>query len=147
MLDERGDVDGAKRLYQKAIEAEDSVADAYCNLGIIAFGEEEFTEAVDFLTLSLRENPRHYQAHFNLANVYAEIGNTKLAQCHYQLAVKMKPDFSSAYFNLGLTLASLQKYSDAEQALRRYLELVDPQEQQPALDLIRTVQALSELQN
>lgn len=147
LLDERGDSEGAKKLYQKAIERKESVDDAYCNLGIIAFGEEKFAEAVDYLTMCLSKNPRHYQAHFNLANVYAEIGNMSLARQHYRICIRINPDFVSAYFNLGLTLASFEEYDAAVKALRTYLDLADFDDQQPALELIQQMQALADIQD
>jgi tetratricopeptide (TPR) repeat protein len=81
MLDEQGD-DRAREHYLKAIEAGDSVADAYCNLGIIESEKQNNIEAIDCFTKSLKEDPRHFEAHYNLANLYAEIGNLPLAKIH-----------------------------------------------------------------
>src|SRR5262245_57005577 len=50
--DERGERKEAKKLYLKAIDQGDSLADAYCNLGIIEWQEGNQTKAVDHFTLA-----------------------------------------------------------------------------------------------
>src|SRR5688572_2681487 len=58
MLDERGDPKAAE-LYKKAIEEQDCVADAHCNLGIIESQKGHAAKAFDCFTTSLKYNPRH----------------------------------------------------------------------------------------
>ena len=67
MMDEQGDTKTARLLYQKAINDNDSAADAYCNLGIIESQEGNYPKAIDNFTLALKKDPRHYEAHYNLA--------------------------------------------------------------------------------
>src|SRR5687768_3887309 len=47
MLDEQGDTKGARVQYMKAINEGDSLADAYCNLGIIESQENNHPKAID----------------------------------------------------------------------------------------------------
>ena len=68
-----------KQEYLKAIESKDSIADAYCNLGILESQDKNYSKAIDCFTLCLKEDPRHFEAHYNLANLYAEIGNFMFA--------------------------------------------------------------------
>lgn len=124
MLDEQGD-NRASLQYQKAIDAGDSVADAYCNLGIIESGKQNYTKAVDCFTRALKTDPRHFEAHYNLANVYAEIGNLALAKIHYQVSIEIEPTFPNSYFNLGITLAMGKEVEEAIQSLLTYKSLVD----------------------
>src|SRR5687767_2931506 len=69
MWDERGDPKAAE-LYAKAIDQEDCVADSFCNLGIIESQKGNTVKAFDCFTTSLKYNPRHSEAHYNLANLY-----------------------------------------------------------------------------
>ena len=92
MLDEQGDY-RAHDHYLKAIEAGDSVADAYCNLGILESENKHTIEAIDCFTKSLKEDPRHFESHYNLANLYAEIANLALAKIHYQMSITLAPEF------------------------------------------------------
>jgi len=137
MLDDRGDKNAARRQYLKAIEQHDSAADAYCNLGILESQDGNYPRAIDCFTKSLKENPRHYEAHYNLANLYAEVGNLALAKVHYEIAIELEPGFQNCYFNLGLTLAMLREYKGAVKALMQYREIAPDDDQSIVDDLIR----------
>lgn len=138
MLDEQGD-NRARAQYIKAIEAGDSVADSYCNLGILESEKKNYVEAIDCFTKSLKEDPRHFEAHYNLANLYAEIGNLPLAKLHYQMSITIEPEFPNSYFNLALTLAMNKEVEEAIQSLLTYRNLVEPEERRLAEDLINTL--------
>jgi tetratricopeptide (TPR) repeat protein len=122
LLDEHGDA-RAKDFYLKAIKEFDSVPDAFCNLGILESKARNHTKAVDCFTLSLKEDPRHFESHYNLANLYAELGNLPLAKVHYQISISIEPDFPNSYFNLGLTLAMNREIEEAVQSLIAYKRL------------------------
>jgi tetratricopeptide (TPR) repeat protein len=138
MLDEQGDHRAADH-YLKAIESGDSVADAYCNLGILESENNNFVAAIDCFTKSLKEDPRHYESHYNLANLYAEIGNLPLAKVHYQMAITIEPEFPNSYFNLALTLVMNKEVEEAIQSLLIYRTLVSPDEQKLAEELVHTL--------
>ncbi len=143
MLDEQGHPK-AKAHYQKAIEAGDCIADAYCNMGILESQENNFSKAIDCFTLCLKEEPRHFEAHYNLANLYAEIGNFPLAKVHYQMSIELEPDFPNSHFNLGLTLAMNKEIEEAILSLLNYRRLAPPEDRSHVEELIenlsRTVQ-------
>lgn len=130
LLDDKGDRTQAKALYCKAIEENDSLPDAYCNLGILESQDGGLTRAIDCFTNSLKNDPRHYEAHYNLANLYAEIGNYALAKAHYEISIEINPTFPNSYFNLGLTLAMNQEYENAVKAFSHYKKLVPDDHQQ-----------------
>ncbi len=137
MLDEQGDNRSRVRdHYLKAIDAGDSVADAYCNLGILESEDKNDIKAIDCFTKSLKEDPRHFEAHYNLANLYAEIGNLSLARVHYQMSITIEPGFPNSYFNLALTLAMNKEVEEAIKTLHVYRELVTHDDRRQAEDLI-----------
>lgn len=136
MLDEHGDLRQARLCYQKAIDADDCAADAWCNLGIIESEEGNYPKAIDCFTHCLKLNPRHYEAHYNLANLYAEVGNHGLAKVHYAIAIELEPNFPNSYFNLGLTLAIAREYKEAVQYLKKYRALAPAEEHKQTDDLI-----------
>src|SRR5262249_51872371 len=78
LLHEQGDVKAAE-YYVEAINEGDNVAEAYCNLGIIHSQQGKFANALDEFTLSLKFNPRHVEAHYNLGNLYYDAGDLRLA--------------------------------------------------------------------
>lgn len=140
MLDEGGENRARVREhYLKAIETSDSIADAYCNLGILESEEGNSIHAIDYFTKSLKEDPRHYEAHYNLANLYAEIGNLPLAKIHYQMAITIEPEFSNSYFNLALTLAMNKEVEEAIKALLTYRDLVSNEDRNQAEQLINNL--------
>lgn len=134
-LDERGDPRAAA-FYQRAIEEEDCVADAYCNLGIIESQQGRITKAFDCFTTSLKHEPRHPQAHFNLANLYFELNDFRLAQAHYEMAGEVDSSFANAHFNLALIYAINHNVTAAIEALLKYRELVPEEEASKSDDLL-----------
>lgn len=122
LLDERGDV-RAEEAYRRAIAEGDSVADAYCNLGILESKAGNVAKAFDCFTKSLEHDPRHFESHYNLGNLYFEEGNLRLARMHYELAAEIEPTFSNLYFNLALVHALNDDYPGALAALSKHKEL------------------------
>lgn len=136
MLDDQQNLAAARAGYLKAIEGGDCVADAYCNLGIIETQAGNTARAIDCFTRCLANDPRHYEAHYNLANLYAELGNLSLARAHYEIAIEIEPTFSNSYFNLGLTLAMSKQFKDAVRVLNEYRKLSPAESRKQADDLI-----------
>jgi tetratricopeptide (TPR) repeat protein len=136
LLDEQGNKTRARIGYLQAIEQEDSVADAYCNLGIIECTDGAHAKAIDRFTLCLKADPRHFEAHYNLANLYAEIGNFQLAKAHYEISIQLEPSFPNSHFNLGLTLAMNKEFESAVKAIKQFRKLAQPEDQQLADSLI-----------
>jgi tetratricopeptide (TPR) repeat protein len=130
-LDERGDP-GAQEAYLKSILADDCVADANCNLGILETQSGNTLKAFDYFTLCLKYEPRHLEAHYNLANLYFEQNDFRLARLHYEIAAEIEPDFPNIYYNLGLVYAMNEEYQDALNALIKYKSLTPPEQSNKA---------------
>jgi len=122
VLHEQGDLK-ATEYYLEAINEGDNVAEAYCNLAIISLDQKDSAKALDQLTLSLKHDPRHVEAHYNLGNLYYDHGNFHLARLHHEAAVQIEPRFSLVYFNLALVYHRLNDLAAASAALQRYREL------------------------
>jgi tetratricopeptide (TPR) repeat protein len=121
---ESGDRKAAEFAYRQAIEAGDSISDAYCNLGILEFEAGRSPEAFDHFTNALKHDPRHFEAHFNLAHLYFEAGDLRLSRLHYELAAQLEPSFPNLYFNIGLVHAVTGDYSEAITALNKARNMV-----------------------
>ena len=135
MLDERGDPKAAE-LYAKAIAEQDCVADSYCNLGIIESQNGNTAKAFDRFTTSLKCDPRHSEAHYNLGNLYFEVNELRLAQIHYEISAEVEPSFPNVYFNLALVQAINNDLGAAVSSLSKYQELVSEAEGQIAGELL-----------
>ena len=138
LLDERGDA-AAADAYRKAIEENDCVADAYCNLGIMQSRDGETTAAFDSFTRSLAYEPRHFESHYNIANLYFEQRDLRLARTHYEIAATIAPDFPNVYFNLGLVHAMTENFSMAIETLTTYRELATDDDARMADELLSTI--------
>ncbi|MBM3838121.1 MAG: tetratricopeptide repeat protein [Verrucomicrobia bacterium] len=146
-LDERGDARAAE-FYGQAIEEQDCVADAYCNLGIIESQKGSTARAFDCFTTCLKHNPRHAEAHYNLGNLYFEVNDFRLAQVHYEMAAEVEPAFANVYFNLALVLAINNDLAAAIKALTRYQQLVSEAEARKADELLHNLKrSLAAAQN
>ena len=138
MCDERGDLQ-AGDLYAKAIENHDCVADAFCNLGIIESKKGKTAKAFDCFTTSLKHDPRHSEAHYNLANLYFEVNDFRLAQIHYEMAAEVDPSFANVYFNLALIQSINNELAVAINTLSKYQQLVSKDEARNADELLRNL--------
>jgi tetratricopeptide (TPR) repeat protein len=138
LWDERGDARAAE-LYLRAIAEGNCIADAYCNLGIIESQKGNTTKAFDCFTLSLKHDPRHSEAHFNLGNLYFDTNDLRLAQVHYEFAGEVDPAFASVFFNLALVQAINHNLTASISALTRYKELVSDDEGRNADELLRNL--------
>jgi tetratricopeptide (TPR) repeat protein len=138
LLDERDD-QRADQVYWRAIEEGDSIADAYCNLGILESKAGRVAKAFDCFTKSLEHDPRHLESHYNLANLYFDEGNLRLARMHYELAAEVEPTFPNLYFNLGLVHALNNDYPSALATLSKYKQLATADEGAKSDDLLENL--------
>ena len=97
LLHEQGDAQAAEH-YQEAINEGDNVAEAYCNLGILNLERGQTSSALDNFTRSLKNDPRHVEAHYNLANLYYDAGDLQLAKLHYEAAAQIEPGLLACLF-------------------------------------------------
>jgi len=138
LLDERGDTKAAEA-YWKSISEGDSVADSFCNLGILESKAGRTTKAFDCFTQALKHDPRHFESHYNLGNLYLEVGDFRLARTHYLIAAEIEPNFPNVYFNLGLAHAINEDFGAAIEALDTFKELVPKEEGEKANALLLTL--------
>lgn len=130
----------AKEYYWKAIRAGECVADAYCNLGILESGLHNYAQAIDCFANCLKHDPRHFEAHYNLANVYSELNDLNLAKLHYEVSIEIEPDFECSYYNLALVMAMLKDIKGAVKALYKYKEIAPEREHSHVDKLIINLQ-------
>jgi len=147
LFDERGDAKAAE-LYLTAIENQDCVADAYCNLGILESQGGNTTRAFDCFTTALKQDPRHSEAHYNLGNLYFELNDFRLAQIHYEMAGEVDPSFANTFFNLALVQSINKDFTAAISALTKYQALVPENEARDVEEMLRALKAsLASLKN
>jgi tetratricopeptide (TPR) repeat protein len=127
ILHEQGDRRAAE-LYSKAILDGECISDAYCNMGILDYEENNIPKAFDHFTSALKNDPRHFESHYNLAHLYFEAGDFRLARLHYEFAAVIEPSNASVHFNLGLISAIDGNVSAAITSLSKATEFATDEE-------------------
>lgn len=68
---------------------------------------------------ALQENPRHRDAHYYVAFIYANQEKFDLAEAEIREAIRTDPDYPEAYNFLGQVLVKLNRRTEAIQAFRK----------------------------
>jgi tetratricopeptide (TPR) repeat protein len=139
--DEAGNGPAARAGYEAAIAAGDSVADAYCNLGILEYAAGGTDAAFDCFRQALKHEQGHWESHYNLGNLYFDAGQYGPSRVHYEVAAEIEPEFRNVHFNLTLALAMQADYAAAVASLERFRELAPEDEAEAAAELLDTLRA------
>jgi tetratricopeptide (TPR) repeat protein len=113
----------ARALFLESVQAGEYISDSYCNLGVIEFEAARVGPAVDYLTRALRHDPRHFEAQYNLANVYLDSKQYRLAQLHYEIAQEIEPSYPNLSYNLGVAYGLQGDLERSYRCFQRYSEL------------------------
>jgi len=92
-------------------------------------------KALSWFEKTVEANRNSYKAAFRLARTERGLRKYKQAIDHYQLAVKLKPDFSEAYGGIGLSYEGLGQNDKAIDAFKKAIEL-DPRYEIPYLHVV-----------
>src|SRR5277367_793305 len=87
-----------------------------------AIEKKDYAAAEPLLKKVVMDDPKNYQAWFDLGFVYNGLGNPTESIAAYRKAVAAKPDVFESNLNLGLSLAKAGQ-PDAEQYLRAATQL------------------------
>lgn len=123
LLMRTGRKDEAKGMLLRALATEPGYADAHLNLGSLLMGEGDTGGAIEHLRKAEALSPRLAAvARYDVANTLAGAGRIDEAIAEYESALRARPDYSEALFNLGLALAKRGRFDEAiaryEAALR-----------------------------
>ena len=116
-----GNFDKAQTYLEAAVKYNPRLDQSWMVLGLIYYEKEQINLAISALTRALHENPLDPRAHNYLAIVIKSIGWTNGAELELQRAIELKPDYSSAQFNLALMYLD-KKPPALELAARHYDE-------------------------
>lgn len=77
---DEGNLDKAIDFFEKALEIEPDLVEAYFNLGVIHSSLGDFKKAISAFENVIELNPQDKQAHLRLENIYAKMGNFSMTQ-------------------------------------------------------------------
>jgi tetratricopeptide (TPR) repeat protein len=120
-----GDVDGAIKEYNVAIQIAPAFVEAYNNLGFILARRAKVNEAVMRYQKALEIDPGYVPAHINLGLLFGERGDMKAAIEHLRKAARISPSNPDAHYHLGRFLAATGNVGEAAEQFREALK-IDP---------------------
>ncbi len=129
----------ARTWYKLAIESGDCVADAWCNLGILESGEGWKSKAIQCFRKAILVEPRHFEAHFHLGNLFFDSGNFSEARIHYRIAEDISADHPPLMHQQAMIMLMERQYGEAINLLKRYANMVDEASRQRAMGLIQRI--------
>lgn len=113
----QGNLQAVVPLFQKVLQIEPSNFDALHLLGVVAYQNQEFTSAANFIAQALVVDPLNANALNNLASALIELKRFDEAIEKLNLAVSIKSDYAEALFNIGNCFFKTDKF---EMALEKY---------------------------
>jgi tetratricopeptide (TPR) repeat protein len=116
---EKHEVDEAVKRLEHAVALAPQFADAWNNLGTIAYQSQQYERAEKCFRSALEQDPRAYEPLVNLGGVLINNRKLKEALQYNQDAILQRPRDALANSQLGLTYFSLGKLDAAE----KYLEI------------------------
>lgn len=98
-----------------------AAAEVHYDIAVESMKHDDMRGALRDLLAAENKDPRLPQVQNALGLTYHALGRLDEALKHYHEAVKLKPDFSSAYNNMGTLLTDLGRYDDAIAAFKQAL--------------------------
>ena len=99
----KGDPEGAKTEFEKALRFDRTLASAYNGLGLcLRQGERTTQLAIEHFQKGVALNPDYVEAHYNLGKTYYEYEEDTLARRAFRRAIDIDPDYRDACFYLGM---------------------------------------------
>ncbi|QYZ67376.1 MAG: hypothetical protein OI74_07500 [Gammaproteobacteria bacterium (ex Lamellibrachia satsuma)] len=122
-LHREGQVDDARTLYQRILEAAPTQPDALHYLGVLQHQAGREEEAVKLIRGAIKSNPAYREAHNNLGNVLKELGRLDEAKAAYRGCLALDPKNADALNNLGTALREQTHYQEAMSCYRKAIEI------------------------
>jgi tetratricopeptide (TPR) repeat protein len=108
---------------KKAVNLKPS-AESYFNIGLASFYLKQYRDAADAYRQAIKLDPYNAaDAHYALGLVYRDWGRADEEIQAYKQAIRLKPDYTSAYERLGMRYMRSKKYSEAVEVFRQLTAL------------------------
>ena len=108
-----GNYKGAIAAFNKAIELNPDLADAYNNRGAAKGALGDFEGAIEDFDTAIRLNPEYVSAYNNRGNAKKALGNTKGAIEDYDMAIQLNPEDADFFNNRGVAKDKLSDFVGA----------------------------------
>jgi tetratricopeptide (TPR) repeat protein len=123
VLVQKGQLDEAISLYQKAEKLDPYYASAYANFGLALIQKGQVDEAIAQFQKALELNPSDTKVHNNLGHLLLQKGRVDEAIIHFEKVLEIIPTDAEAHNNLGVLLAQQGRVNDAIAQFKEALRL------------------------
>ena len=115
----------AEHHYQRAIEINPELGQAYNNYGLLLETElDNIRQAEHHYQHAIKINPEDAEAHYNYANLLSnELDKPEEAQHHYERTIEIDPDYAEAYTKYATLLLDLTHFEQAREHLETSVHL------------------------
>jgi tetratricopeptide (TPR) repeat protein len=122
---ELGKVDSARYEYERAIQQDDSLAEAYIRLAVLHGNSGQVEQALSNAQRALALRPDDPDYRYIVGNTLLQSGNLAEAEAQLRRTIEQQPGHAKAHYSLGTVLARTGKQDEA----KRYLARVDSLQQ------------------
>ncbi|MBU1022812.1 tetratricopeptide repeat protein, partial [bacterium] len=98
-------------------------ASTYYTLGILAFREGKYEQAIEYQRSAISTYPSYTEAYNNIASCYKKMGDLDKALENYEKASEFNPDYAESRFNAGLVYMEKEDYPNAIKKFNQALEI------------------------
>ncbi|MBM4137690.1 MAG: tetratricopeptide repeat protein [Nitrospira sp.] len=121
--------DEAITCYQRALQMNPQLIEAYHNLAWIFQEKNQTDEAITYYQKALNLNPALADAYYNLGTIFQDRKQFDDAITFYQKALEIDPTLADAYYNLGILFQQRKQFDKAiefhQKALQFNCDLID----------------------
>jgi uncharacterized protein (TIGR02466 family) len=121
-LHQAGNLDAAKAIYGRILDANPDHPDALNLSGVIAHQTGNQESAIELIERAIGFNDANASYYNNLGEAYRAFGQNHLAIDAFEHALRINPGDVAANNNLGLALQGLQRFEEARAAYERALQ-------------------------
>ena len=99
-LQKSGKTTAAADIYERVLKLEPDNVDALHLLGLTHYDRKKYAEARELISSALNQSPHQPSIQHNMAAVLSIQGEIQAAEGYYREAIRLKPDYAEAYYNL-----------------------------------------------
>lgn len=110
-------------LFRQAIREDSKFWEAYYNLGIAYFNNQEYDNALQQFDIIIKSLPNFEKPYYGRALIYMRKGDLDKAKADFLRVTESNPNDYKPFYYLGSISVKLKQYNDADTYLKKSIEL------------------------
>jgi len=110
-------------LFRQAIREDSKFWEAYYNLGIAYFNNQEYDNALQQFDIIIKSLPNFEKPYFGRALIYMRKGDNEKAKADFLKVTEFNPNDYKPYYYLGSVSVKQKQYKEADEFLKKAAEL------------------------